>query len=292
MFGSKRKGNHAKGKLPPGPRPIPGFEKFGYITTQGILNCRDLGGMPTVDGRRIKKRRLIRSGDLHDATVADMKQLIRMHDLEYVIDFRAPFEVEDEPDPLPLMEGIEYVDLPALSDNAIGFTGLKKGQMFSDMKALKTFSEDPFEYVREMYRKCILGECGHKAYSTFLNDLLKAKEGASLWHCTQGKDRTGVASILVEVSLGVSMENIRRDYLATNMFTKSWVDKMTSLMRNKILIGGLGVDLDAYTYAFMGYMNTALDTIMDSYGSIGNYLAKGLDFGPDKQEMLRHLYLE
>lgn len=248
--------------------------------------------MPTTDGHRIKKRRLIRSGDLHDATVEDMKQLIRMHDLEYVIDLRAPFEVTDEPDPLPLMEGIEYVDLPALSDNAIGFMGLKKGSRISDMKALKDFSNDPFEFVREMYRKCILGECGLKAYSTFLHDLIKYYDGASLWHCTQGKDRTGIAAMLLEYTLGVSMENIRRDYLATNLFIKPWVDKVTHLMRNKILVGGLGVDLDAYTFAFMGYMNTALDTIIDSYGSIDNYLAKGLDFGPDKQEMLRHLYLE
>lgn len=286
------RGKHSRGNIPTEPRPIPRFDRFGLIQLQGVLNCRDLGGMPTVDGRRIKKRRLIRSGDLHDATVSDMKQLVRMHDLEYVIDFRAPFEVKDEPDPLPLMEGIEYVDLPALTDDSIGFTGLKKGSLLSDVKALRNFNDDPFEFVREMYRKCILGEFGQKAYSTFLHDLLKAKEGASLWHCTQGKDRTGIASLLVEFSLGVSMENIRRDYLATNLFIKPWVDAMTGMLRNKVLIGGLGINLDAYTYAFMGYLNTALDVMVDSYGSVQNYLAKGLDFGPDKQEMLQRLYLE
>ncbi len=274
------------------PEPVMGFEKFGYIPMQGILNCRDLGGMPTKDGRRIRKRRLMRSGELHDASVSDIKQLVRMHDLEYVIDLRTPFESENNPDPLPMMEGIEYVSLPVLSDSAVGFNGFNKGSVLTDVKTLRTFADDPFEYVREMYRKCILGENGIRVYSTFLHDLLKTKEGGSLWHCTQGKDRTGIASLLVEFSLGVSFENIMRDYLATNLFIKPWVDKVTSLIRNKVVVGGLGVNLDAYTFAFTQYLNTALDTIVDNYGSVQNYLAKGLDFGPDKQELLRKLYLE
>lgn len=275
---------------PSDPEPIPGFTRFGFVPLQGVINCRDLGGMPTKDGRRIKKRRLMRSAALHDATAEDMKQLVRMHDLEYVIDLRAEYEVASEPDPLPLMQGIEYVDLPALSDDAIGFTGLK--HLSSDLKTLKRFTKDPTALVMELYPKIVLGEYGMRANSTFLHDLLKAEEGASLWHCTQGKDRTGIAAILLEHCLGVSPENIRRDYLATNLFVKPWVDKMNSLLRNKVLVRGLGADLEAYTYANMCYFDTALKAIGDNYGNMDNYITKALDFGPDKRARLRELYLE
>lgn len=275
---------------PQDPEPIPGFPRFGYVPLQGVINCRDLGGLPTEDGRRVKKRRLLRSADLHDATAEDMKQLVRMHDLEYVIDFRAEYELESDPDPLPLMHGIEYVDLPALSDGAIGFSGLR--HLGSDVKTMMEFVRDPFELVQGLYSKCLLGAYGMRAYSRFLNDLLLAESGASLWHCTQGKDRTGIASLLVEHALGVPVEYMRRDYLATNLFIKPWVDKMSGVMRKNILLHGLGIDLEAYSYANLCYFDTALATVRDSYGSMDNYLERALDFGPDKRARLRELYLE
>lgn len=275
---------------PVNPDPIPGFNRFGYVPLQGIINCRDLGGMPAADGKRIRKRRLMRSAALHDATAEDMKQLVRMHDLEYVIDLRAAYEVDSEPDPLPLMTGIEYVNLPALPDDAIGFSGFKN--IFNDAKMLARFTKNPIETIEELYVKCILGEYGKRAYSTFLHDLLKTTEGGSLWHCTQGKDRTGIAALLVEYCLDVPMDYIRRDYLATNLFISPWVDKMNALMRNKVLIGGLGVDLEAYTYANPCYLDTALRTINDHYGSLDNYLTRALDFEPEKRAKLQELYLE
>lgn len=275
---------------PASPEPVDGFGRFGFVTLQGVINCRDLGGMPAADGKRIRKRRLMRSADLHDATAEDMRQLVRMHDLERVIDLRAEYEVESEPDPIPLMTGVEYARLPVLSDDAIGFSGLKNP--FSDMRMLRRFSKDPFETIRELYAKCVLGEFGIRAYRALLGSLLDSGDGGTLWHCTQGKDRTGLAAFLVEFSLGVPMECMRRDYLATNLFIKPWVDKVNSLMRSKVVLGGLGVDLEAYTYASMCYFDTALDAMADSYGSVDGYLTRALDFGPDKRAKLRELYLE
>lgn len=289
-MGDSIKFREAKACAPTDPEPISGFPRFGHIPLKGVYNCRDLGGMPAADGRRIRKRRLMRSAELEDATAEDMQQLVRMHDLEYVIDLRAEYEVESAPDPLPLMRGIEYVNLPALSDDAIGFTGLK--HLKQDVKMLARFMKEPFELVQELYPKCVLGEYGIKAYSKLLDDLLNAQRGATLWHCTQGKDRTGVAAILVEYALGVPMEYMRRDYLATNLFIKPWIDKMNDALRNKILVGGLGLDIEAYAFANLCYFDTAIDAICSHYGSLDKYFVRALDFGPDKQEALRALYLE
>lgn len=289
-MGDSVKYREAKVCTPTNPEPIPGFPKFGQIPLKGVYNCRDLGGMPAADGRRIRKRRLMRSAELEDATAEDMRQLTHMHHLEYVIDLRADYEVESDPDPLPLMRGVEYVNLPALSDDAIGFTGLR--HLKQDMKTLTRFMKDPYELVQELYPKCVLGEYGIKAYSKLLDDLLNAQQGATLWHCTQGKDRTGIAAMLVEYVLGVPADYIRRDYLATNLFIRPWVDKMKDALSNKIIFGGLGIDIEAYAFANLCYLDTALDAIRDSYGSLDKYLDRALDFGPEKQRALRALYLE
>lgn len=280
----------ADADIPVEPEPIPGFARFGAISLQGVYNCRDLGGMPTMDGHRIRKRRLMRSAELHDATAEDMRQLVHMHELEYVVDLRAEYEVESAPDPLPLMQGIEYVNLPVLSNDSIGFSGLKN--FGSDMKMLLQFTKDPFQMLEEIYAKCVLGEYGQRAYSRFLNDLLKDSDGATLWHCTQGKDRTGLAAMFVEYALGVPGDYIRADYLATNLFIKPWIDKMSDIIRNKFIVGGLSADIEAYSFANLRYLDAVLGAIRDSYGSLDNYLAKALDFGPDKQAALREMYLE
>lgn len=274
------------------PNLVPGFEQFGHVSLQGVANCRDLGGLPTADGRRIKKRRLLRSAELHDATPEDIKQLTAMHNLEFVVDLRSEYELENSPDPLSIMPGIEYVNLPPLSDNSIGFTGLK--HLKRDWRAFRKFRKGPYKMVQALYPRCILGEKGKLAYSRLLNDLAAhgAGDGATLWHCTQGKDRTGIAALLIEYALGVPMEYIERDYLATNLFVGPMVEKTTDAMRDNIFLRSFGVDLQAYAYANSCYLACALDAIFENYGSIENYMDKALDFDADKRAALREMYLE
>ena len=271
------------------PEPIPDFPNFGHINLIGVINCRDLGGIPTKDGRHIKKRSLLRSADLHEATEIDIEQLKTMHGLAYVVDLRADFEVGHEPDALEHMRDIEYVNLPALSDGAIGFTGLK--HLGHDLKTVTEMAHDPFQLVRELYPKSLLGEYGMYAYSRLLHHLLENDDGATLWHCTQGKDRTGIGAILVEYSLGVPKEYILMDYLATNLFVKGWMEKMERTMRRNPVLRSLGLDLEAYAFANPNYFDRAFEAVNDEYGSMDNYLLRALDFGPDKQAALREKYL-
>lgn len=272
------------------PKPIAGFPDFGYFKLQGVMNSRDLGGLPTQDGRRIKKRKLLRSADLHDATAEDISQLINMHDMECIIDFRSDAEVEAEPDPMPLLHGIEYKHTPALPGSAI--VSIAKGHIAGDAKIAKEFTGHPFEVITNLYTKAILGEIGMNAYKDFLHTLLQNTDGATLWHCTQGKDRTGIAAILVEYCLGVSMEDINRDYLATNLFVKGWIEKVSKLLKDKPFARGIDADLEAYAYASQCYFDTTLKVIDSTFGSMDNYLEKILDFDPEKQAALRDIYLD
>lgn len=277
-------------QAPEKPVHIAGFRKFGHIPLLRVANARDLGGMPAADGRPIKKRRLIRSAELGHATASDMKQLIRMHNLEYVVDLRTPLEADRTPDPFSLMTGVEYVNTPALPEGAIitiGRTSLAK-----DKKLLGEFTTHPFATVQDLYPKAILGEDGIAAYTRFLHDLLEGHQGATLWHCTQGKDRTGIAAILVEHALGVSHEHIVADYLATNLFIGGWIPHVERLLRYAHVGRALHTNILAYAYAHRSYFDAAMKAMQGVFGSIDAYMQRELQFGEPEKRALRELYLE
>lgn len=277
---------------PSEPVEVEGFSRFGLVPLEGVFNCRDLGGLPANCGHRIRRRRLIRSASLGGATAEDIGQLALMHDLECVVDLRAECEVEREPDPLPLMAGIEYVSLPVLSDRAIGISGLKG--ISADIRALRAFDDAPYDVVENVYLRCLLGGLGMRAYGQLLNGLLAAssQRGATLWHCTQGKDRTGVAAILVEWALGVPMDAIKRDYLASNLFIRPWVERMRSLLSGNRVLGGIAIDLEAYSYSSERYFDRVFEVVERRYGTMGYYMDAVLDFDESKRARLRELYLE
>jgi protein-tyrosine phosphatase len=272
------------------PASVPGFPDFGHIRAAGITNARDLGGLPTVDGRRIKKRRLIRSSELSHASASDIKQMHYMHGVECVIDLRTDTEIEREPDPFPLMSGMEYIHLPVLSEDALGFAP-GEGRLGRAATMARRLAK-PFDAVKSIYTASILGDEGVSAYKALLRYLLSAPSGATLWHCTQGKDRTGVAAIIVEYVLGVPMEYIRADYLATNFFVGHTLDAAKRLADDVRFARRIDADITAFGYASMYYFSLAKRLIEDNYGSFESYIADTLDFGADDQAKLKEMYLE
>ena len=125
------------------PEPIPGFPEFGHIPFEGLHNTRDLGGMPTADGRTIAPAKLLRSGALHKASEQDLARLVGDYDLAGVIDFRTQLERDKEPDPRELMEGVVFYDFPALSGETIGIThgaGVAQG-----LKTFASYNAGPHE---------------------------------------------------------------------------------------------------------------------------------------------------
>lgn len=178
------------------PEPIPGFPEFGHIPFEGLRNTRDLGGMPTADGRTIAPAKLLRSGALHKASEQDLARLVGDYDLAGVIDFRTQLERDKEPDPRELMEGVVFYDFPALSGETIGIT--HGAGVAQDLKTFASYNAGPHELVCGMYPQILLDEAGRVAYTSFLEVLLEGDGGAYLWHCTEGKDRAGLGAVIVE----------------------------------------------------------------------------------------------
>ena len=160
-----------------------------------IQNKRDLGGIRTADGRRIRPGLLIRSAHLFQAEEADLAGI------SSVIDLRTPGERLEAPD---RTWGREYLPIPIFEDMTAGVSHEQGAdhQGFPDMAVL--------------YRR-IVTECA----ASFRRGLRAVmghdfSGGAVLWHCTEGKDRCGLITALVLEALGADRGVILEDYLRTN----------------------------------------------------------------------------
>lgn len=269
---------------------VPGFPEFGHVPLERLHNTRDLGGMPVADGRRIKPALLLRSGCLRKASEQDLVTLLDDYHLEGVVDLRTKLERDKEPDPKERMEGVAFYDFPALGGEAVGIT--HGSNVMEDLKAFASYNAEPHEMVIKLYPQILMGDAGREAYGSFLDVLLEGNGGAYLWHCTEGKDRAGMASVIVERALGVPEEYVKADYLATNLFVRTRTETLLDQVRDKLhLLKGLDADIDSLFYAFSDYYDSGMAAVAKEYGSFDAYLEKALDFGPEKQQALREKYL-
>lgn len=272
------------------PQAPNGFADFGHISLQKVCNTRDLGGLPTADGRHIRRDRLIRSGDPHRATKSDQGVLVDDHQLVAIFDLRTQTEIKQSPDPVLQLQGVSYIHESVLSEDEVMAKSL--ASILTDMQVIHKFRSDALEYMQHLYVECVMSENGKQTYRRLFELLLDTPQGAVLWHCTQGKDRTGLAAYLIEFVLGVSTEHRKQDYLATNLFMDGWLKDLENRLRQAHVLKDLDFDIEAYTYASPLYLDAALSAITAAYGSLDEYVRTELGLEGAQQKRLQDLYLE
>lgn len=269
-----------------------------FLPVKGIVNARDLGGYEAAGGMHVKTGRLIRAAHLADATDADIAYLESLP-TTLVIDFRTEVDLKGKAN--RVIPGAMYVNLPIdASGNAMAaateeekekMTGRKK---FDVKKVIlfAAFNEKAKAIAREMYPNLLFDPECQRQFARFLRLVVETENGAVLYHCTQGKDRTGIASALLLAALGVGRETIVADFDATNKVYEKDVNKYTRRVR---LWGGKEEET-AVVKALLGcntdnFVN-ALDAIDQQYGSLGAYLKGPMGLTDDDIRILRERYLD
>ncbi|MEU2229925.1 tyrosine-protein phosphatase [Streptomyces vietnamensis] len=243
------------------------------IPLQGAVNVRDLGGYVTYDGARVRHGLAYRSDHLAKLTDADLTTLAGLG-LGTVVDLRIPLEVGyDGADrlpagPVPVARPITDHGLFGQLMAAIGSRDpVRQEEMLGDGRAAA--------FMREVYRTFVTDPANRAAFAATLRDLADPRRGPLLFHCTSGKDRTGWTSWLLLTLLGVPEASARADYLASNTFRAAYDArvreglKQGGLMQNPELI----VPLQEVRTE---YLDTALDQVRASYGSLFRYVSVGL----------------
>ncbi|MBB5630308.1 tyrosine-protein phosphatase [Sphaerisporangium krabiense] len=195
-----------------------------WIALDGAVNVRDLGGLPTMDGRTTRFGRVLRSDNLQDLTDADVRRLVGEIKLRDVIDLRSNNEVALEgPGPLTRVPGVGIHHLTLFAE----------GGLYTDVEA---DTGVPAPAGRRIDADRVLPWQGRHEegtresrvigfYQGYLRDrpdavvaalrVLSRGDGAALVHCAAGKDRTGVVCALALSVAGVTREAIVADYAQT-----------------------------------------------------------------------------
>ncbi len=130
-------------------------------------------------------------------------------------------------------------------------------------------------------------------YKKFFDVLLDTKNGATLWHCTAGKDRAGFATMLVLSALNVDKKTIFEDYLLSNKYRKSENEKTIEQVKEASNDNKQAVEnITAMMEVRKNYLQTAYDTMEEQYGGVNGYLKKGLGLTNDDLNNLKEIYLK
>lgn len=210
-----------------------------WIELEGLVNLRDVGGTPTMDGGRIASGRLLRSDNLQSLTEADIARLLELG-LTDVVDLRSAFEVRSEgPGPVTRQPRVtihhhslfreeeqELDDAPADEQALVDGQDLVDGQGAAE-KALPWVGRAPSVQVDDLYASTYLSYLVDRPESVLgaLRAIAYA-EGASLVHCAAGKDRTGTITALSLLSAGAEPEAVVDDYAASSERIEQIVERL------------------------------------------------------------------
>lgn len=267
-----------------------------FIQFEAVENARDMGGLHTAHGHKILSGKLLRSGNLSRATDADLALLRERFKISDVFDFR--FEKEAAADPDRRMPFVRYTSLPTLPLEMI--EGFSSGRGDSGQENSRDFVASLVRYAsvpqaqalaRRLYPSIITSPESQKCYGEFLRGVLYAP-GGSLWHCSQGKDRAGLASAYLLAALGADRETIVADFAESNNYYRNYVEQLTAQVRRT---GGDDAAAD-FILAMVGVsvknFCAGLDLIDSTYGSLNSYIHNQLGFTPPECARLRERYLE
>jgi protein-tyrosine phosphatase len=241
-----------------------------------LANLRDLGGGSGHGGMRVRRGQLFRSAML-DAEDAALLEALRSLGLRTIFDFRSDGERSRVPTPWEATGCAEYwCRLGASTTGNLG-------------EILARPTTHPAEVRDEMFRiyRVILAAQAPSFQALF--GKLAAGATPLLFHCSVGKDRTGVAAALVLGALGVSREAVLEDYLQTRAFDF----RGSGWMRRSAHLAGLPqAVIEPMLAADPAYLQTTFDELDNSYGSLEGYLADALEIGPSQLAAIRAHLLE
>lgn len=243
------------------------------VKLQGAINFRDMGGYKTQDGRTVKWGHIYRSAAINHLTDADMQVLSARH-IKTVIDFRGTKEsaiAEDR-----LLPNTDYTLCPAGSENTLDWMKYLANVRSGDSMMTSFYSQT--NYFTERYKP-------------FFKKLLQLPDSSALlFHCTAGKDRTGIGAALLLYVLGVPYNTIVQDYEATNVYRQQENAQMiTGMVAQMHISEQVAKDMAS---AKATYLQAAFDAINKQYGSVDAFMTKEIGLTPAQIKTLRDKYLQ
>lgn len=229
------------------------------LPMEGGYNFRDLGGYRMADGRYVKWGMILRSDDLHNLTGSDLAYLASIP-VNTIVDFRSEAEIREAPDQLPSPATARYeLSIEPGSLNDVGeFASLTT-------EHIATFMEDM--NIMFVSNPAFIGR-----YREFFRLLQEDGNAPLMFHCSAGKDRTGMGAALVLYALGADDETVMKDYIASNEYLG---DKYADIVKQYPA-------LEPLMTVRPEYLQAGIDRIREDHGSVDNFLRSALGVDIEK----------
>lgn len=224
-----------------------------HIKLEGEDNMRDMGGFETMDGRRVSKGKLFRSGQLNELTEADVRILASLG-IKQVVDLRSDAELEEKPSRLP--QGVTMHHL-SLSWNT---TPEDQRRSLDDVMSGEITGRD---LLRSAYTEINEGKI--QSWTKFFNVLERGD--TTLWHCAGGRDRAGMTAALTLLALGVDKQTALEDHVASNQYLHKMNEERRAQARAEY--GEQAVaNIDEVLILDPWMMQSFYDTVDQEFGSM------------------------
>ena len=238
-----------------------------------------MGGLACGD-KKIKTGMIYRTPLLSGSTEEERTFLDSLG-IDLVFDFRCWEEIAENPD--YRIPGTEYRNIPVFDGRKYKYIVVSKRARRRAALLFGNRAEKIRENKTDSYAEMPFSD----AYSEVFSAMDKGKKFA--FHCTEGKDRTGVLAAIIEYCLGRTEEQIREEYLLSNELRPN--KDRSSLRRIPFLVHL--VEVAAYCETTHDDLfDIALSAIEERYGDVDTYLLKHFGISRERKEKWREIYLE
>jgi protein-tyrosine phosphatase len=253
------------------------------IKLKHVKNYRDLGGITTSDGRVLKPHMLIRGTTLFDPTLLGIKILKENYNLKTIIDLRTQKEILEKPD--VKIDGVEILHMPVFDESVAGISHEKKVHSFKTLMMMPK--------MEDLYVQMVTGASLDNVIKVLKFILtLPVQKFSVVFHCTAGKDRTGVIAALLLSFLGVDRVTVMNDYLLTN---KRVLFKANMAYVGLLITKGnpkLAHKIKHYFLAEPNFIKAALNQLEKDFGSLNDFFKQKLGFTEEETKKIKDKFLE
>ncbi len=266
------------------------LEKDQMIRLSGTDNTRDLGGIKAEDHQIIRYRRLIRSDHLNRLSPQDCDILENQYHVRTIVDLRRISESSRQSD--VKLKNVKILNIPLVPE-------LQQKRAFSDLhnvgdlmiESVHYMDDDVLAYQSKRYAEAVQSDFTANAVQEWMKALLETDDGAVLWHCTAGKDRTGALTALLLLIFGVDLDTVKAEYLITNQIIKKkiqWIVEQTKLRTSDpYILEQVKLLCSVHSH----YFDSMMSAIHSRYAHFSQYVSQHLHISDKMIKTLKNKYL-
>lgn len=251
------------------------------MRTVPVNNFRDVSGYRNAAGLVMKKNKIFRGAALNRLSAEDAAYLHRELGIRYVLDYRDEKEAQAKQD--VVCDGMVYERISALKVSGES-QGFDFGELLSQQMTMEHLLRIR-DYLLDGYRHMPFGNPAyHRLFELLLRD-----DGNLYFHCSAGKDRTGVSAFLIMLALDMSEEDAIEEYLLSNKLLEGFVSEF---YRQHPVAPEYRKYSDSILCVTRENILTSISAIKEKYSSYHEFLEREYGIDAQKRRVLQSIYCD